>query len=189
LNFSSALKLLKDSFIAWQNDNAWRLGAALAYFTIFSLAPLLLIIISIASFILGNDAAQGKIVSLVDFVLSFGVTTLLFAFTFKILPNAFIKWRDVWIGSAVISFLFTIGKIAIGFYLGNSAIGSTFGAAGSLVIIMLWAFYSAQILLFGVEFTKIYANRFGSNIRPDKYSVRIKIKTEEIESKANRTDR
>ncbi|NIR49450.1 YihY/virulence factor BrkB family protein, partial [candidate division KSB1 bacterium] len=123
-----------------------------------------------------------KIVNVLDFFISFAVITVLFALIFRILPNAKIRWKDIWVGSAFISLLFTIGKLAIGFYLGRSDIASTFGAASSLVIVMLWAFYSAQIFLFGAEFTKTYANRFGSNIVPDKNAVKIDIQKVELKS-------
>jgi membrane protein len=100
--------------------------------------------------------------------LSFCVITSLFATLFKTLPNAKVKWIDVWVGALVTSFLFYIGKIFIGLYLGSSAIGSTYGAAASLVIILIWTYYSAQIVLYGAEFTKWYANYFGSRIVPAK---------------------
>lgn len=293
------LLLLKDAFFAWDEDKAWRLGAALAYFTLFSLAPLLIIVITITSTVFGEQAVRGQIFSeiqgligvqgaqavqkmlqnaylsgsdlaatvfgvvmlifgstavfvqlrdainsiwhiaekpintlkgfvkariiaftmilgigflllvsliisaflglfsdylgarfpvlnqimkIVDFVVSFGFITVLFALIFKILPNARIKWKDIWVGSAVISFLFTIGKMAIGFYLGSSNIASTFGAASSLAIVLLWTFYSAQIFLFGAEFTKIFANRYGANILPDEHGVKIRIEKVEIEN-------
>ncbi|HET7059285.1 MAG TPA: YhjD/YihY/BrkB family envelope integrity protein, partial [Nitrospiraceae bacterium] len=90
--------------------------------------------------------------------------TLLFAMMFKLLPDAKIAWRDVWIGAGLTSLLFTIGKLLIGLYLGKSDVGSAYGAAGSLVILLVWVYYSSQILLFGAEFTSVYANRYGSRI-------------------------
>ena len=104
-------------------------------------------------------------------VLSFGVITLLFGLIYKILPDAKINWSDVWIGSAITALLFTIGKWLIGLYLGNSSAASAYGAAGSFVVLLLWIYYSAQILLFGAEFTQVYANRFGSRIRPDEHAT------------------
>jgi membrane protein len=97
-------------------------------------------------------------------VLSFAVTTLLFAMIFKLLPDTKIVWRDVWIGAAVTSFLFTLGKILIGLYLGRSSLASAYGAAASLVVVLVWTYYSAQILLWGAEFTHIYATKYGSQI-------------------------
>ncbi|MEO8168598.1 MAG: YihY/virulence factor BrkB family protein [bacterium] len=290
--------LIKDSGIAWDRDNIWRLGAALAYFTVFSLSPLLILVIVLSSLGFGQDAARGhlvsqirgligidgakfiqtmlenayesgasipaaifgivtlllgatgvfvqlreslntiwcvqetslgimsylrarllsftmiiglgflllvslilsallsaisgylsssfailsSVVSLMDFLISFVGITVLFALIFKFLPDAIVEWADVWIGAAVTSLLFSIGKIAIGFYLGNSVIGSTFGAASSLVIIMLWAFYSSQIILFGAEFTRIYSERFGTQIRPAHNAVRIVTRKVDIET-------
>lgn len=284
--------LLKDSAIAWDDDNIGQQGAALAYFTVFSLSPLLILVIVLSSFGFGQEAASGHLVAQIrgligidgarfvqsmitnayesdsnvlaaifsvvilllgasavfvqlrdslnaiwrvrqkptgtirgflrarlfafgvilgigflllvslalsavltamsdylsnlfailaglvpvfDFMVSFVGTTIMFALMFKFVPAAVLKWRDVWVGAAVTSLLFSIGKLAIGLYLGNGAIGSTFGAASSLVIIMLWAFYSAQIVLFGAEFTRLYATRFGSNIIPAANAVRIVI--------------
>ena len=87
---------------------------------------------------------------------------------FKVLPDAKVAWRDVWVGAALTALLFTIGKFAIGLYLGKSDVGSTYGAAGSLVIVLVWVYYSAQILLFGAEFTQVYANQVGMRIVPSK---------------------
>jgi membrane protein len=129
---------------------------------------------------LGEQFPIFKTLRLVDFLISFAFITVLFALIFKILPDAIIRWRDIWVGAAVTSFLFTIGKWAIGFYLGNSEISSTFGGASSLVIIMLWSFYSALILFYGAEFTKLYAQRFGANILPSKNAVRLVIQEVEI---------
>jgi hypothetical protein len=83
------------------------------------------------------------------------------------LPDADIAWRDVWVGAFVTAVLFSIGKTLIGLYLGSSAVGTTFGAAGSLVLLLLWVYYSAQILFFGAEFTQVYANTLGSRIVPE----------------------
>jgi membrane protein len=109
----------------------------------------------------------------INFVISFGVITVLFASIFKILPDAKIAWRDVWLGAAVTSLLFTIGKLLIGLYLGNSNIGTSFGAAGALALLLIWVYYSAQIVFFGAEFTQVYANEYGSRIRPDEDAVRV----------------
>lgn len=275
-------KLIILAFQAWQADRADRLAAALAYYTAFSLAPVLLLVIAVAGLFLGEDAARGELLSqiqglvgaqgaeaveavvenlgdrrdgtwatlisllllafgassvflhlkeslniiwnvsnqdqkggfiqiiwsrfvsftmipvigflllvslaitavltyvsnvmgavwqnwfplaqLLNFVLSFGIITLLFALIYKILPDAQVQWDDVWVGSAVTAGLFTIGKWAIGLYLGNSGISSTYGAAGSFVVLLVWIYYSAQILFLGAEFTHVYANRYGSKI-------------------------
>jgi len=282
--------LLKDSAIAWDDDNVGQQGAALSFFTVLSLSPLLILVVVLSSFGFGREAASGHlvsqirgligiegakfvqslitsayksesnvpaaifsvvmllvgasavfislrdslntiwriqqkpmgiiraflrgrflsfamilgigflllvslvlsavlaamsdrvskplpilggVVSLLDFIISFVGITVIFAFMFKFLPAAIMKWKDVWVGAAVTSLLFSIGKLLIGLYLGNGAIGSTFGAASSLVIIMLWAYYSSQIILLGAEFTRLYAMRFGSKILPDENAVRI----------------
>lgn len=106
-----------------------------------------------------------------NLVLSFAVIALLFALIFKYLPDATIAWRDVWLGAAITAALFTLGKFALGLYLGKSSVGSSFGAAGSLVVLLVWVYYSAQILFFGAEFTQVWANRFGEQVSPDKDAI------------------
>ena len=101
-------------------------------------------------------------------VISLAVITGAFALIFKLLPDVRMAWRDVWLGAAVTSLLFTIGKSLIGLYLGKSAVASAYGAAGSLVIIVVWVYYSAQILLFGAEFTKVWTKRRGSGFKVEK---------------------
>jgi membrane protein len=103
-------------------------------------------------------------------LVSFIVIMVLFALIFKILPDVKIAWRDVWIGAAVTSLLFTLGKFLLGWYLGRSTTISAYGAAGSLVLILLWVYYSAQILFFGAEVTKVYATRFGRKVQPASYA-------------------
>jgi membrane protein len=279
----AAWTLLNEAATKWSADRAPRLGAALAYYTLFSLVPLLVIVIAIAGFAFGQQAAQGYIIeqlgSLVGersaktiqdmvenarqpttgalativavgtlllgasgvfgqlqdalntiwevkakpgrgfiglirdrflsfvavlgtgflllvslvlsaalaavgtamsgllpapefvlqtmaFMVSLAVITVMFAMIFKYLPDVTIEWSDVWIGATVTALLFTVGKVAIGLYLGKSHVASVYGAAGSLVILLVWVYYSGQILLFGAEFTAVYANRYGSRIRP-----------------------
>jgi membrane protein len=106
-------------------------------------------------------------------VTSFGVITLLFAMIFKYLPDAKVAWKDVWFGAAVTSLLFAIGKLAIGLYLGHSAVASAYGAAGSLAVLLIWLYYSAQIFLFGAELTKAHATRSGRGIIPTANAERI----------------
>ena len=103
-------------------------------------------------------------------VVSFAVITVLFAMIFKVLPDVRIAWRDVWIGGAVTSLLFTGGKFLLGWYLGRSTTISAYGAAGSVVLILLWVYYSAQILFFGAEITKVHATNFGARVRPAPYA-------------------
>jgi membrane protein len=97
-----------------------------------------------------------------DLVASFGFTTVLFAMIYKIVPRVRIQWHDVWVGAAVTALLFAVGKVLIGVYLGKSDVTSPFGAAGSLVLVMIWVYYSAQIFLIGAEFTWVYAHEYGS---------------------------
>ena len=97
-----------------------------------------------------------------NFAVSFGLVTVLFALIYKIIPRVEVAWHDVWVGAAVTSLLFTIGKFLISLYLGKSDVGSSFGAAGSLVIVMVWVYYSSQIFLVGAEFTWVYAHELGS---------------------------
>ena len=275
----SLWRLMKAAIEGWQSDFASSMGAALAYYTVFSIAPLLVIVIAIAALAFGHSTAQQEImsqardlfgaegagaletmlenarkpgqgivasalslvalvfgaigvfnelesdlnriwkvpstrhagwwgvvrgrllsfgmiiaigflllVSLVlsatlaalgsywsgvfaqlefllqaaNFALSFGVVTVLFAIIYKFLPQTRIEWGDVWIGAAVTALLFSIGKLLIGLYLGKSSVASSYGAAGSLVILLLWVYYSAQIFLLGAEFTKAYADSHGS---------------------------
>ncbi len=106
-----------------------------------------------------------------DFVLSVGIITLLFAAMYKFLPDAKIEWRDVWIGAFATAVLFVIAKFLLGIYFGNSDPASAYGAAGSIILIMLWVSYAAMILLFGAEFTQVYANRFGHKVIPTKGAV------------------
>ncbi|MBC7944518.1 MAG: YihY/virulence factor BrkB family protein [Burkholderiales bacterium] len=280
MNLKTAWSLVKESISAWIDDYAPSMGAALAYYTLFSIAPLLIIVIAVAGFFLGTEAAQGEIlgqirgligdegaiaiqgllksasepkqgliagalgvltliigatgafaelqsdldriwrspttktesgvwqmlrkrmlsfgmvlaiaflllVSLVvsaglaafgawskalspslgvlltaaNIGVSFAIITGLFALMYKMLPKTNIEWRDVWVGAAVTALLFTIGKYLIGLYLGKAGVGSAFGAAGSLVVLIVWVYYSAQIFLLGAEFTWVYAHQHGS---------------------------
>lgn len=110
---------------------------------------------------------------ILNFGISFGVVTALFALMFKTLPDARIHWRDVWVGAAVTAGLFTLGKFGLGVYLGSAGVSSAYGAAGSIVALVIWVYYSAQVLLLGAEFTEVYARRFGSRITPDEDAVAV----------------
>jgi membrane protein len=271
---SQTWSLLKASFNEWQADNAPRLGAALAYYTVLSLAPLLVLLLAALSFffsraaaqtdllkqiamVMGPSAAQtingvvqsawptgagaftgilsvaallfaasgmfaelrasldaiwhimppteGGLIALIkgrlkavlmviavgvllllsllaatavtvlsdfiqfstpplvlqaaNFVISFAMITLLFALIYKFVPDRYIAWKDVWVGAAMTSLLFTVGKTLIGIYLAKSNPGSAYGAAGSLVILLIWIYYSAQVFFFGAEFTQVFANQ------------------------------
>jgi membrane protein len=291
MNSKLILRLLKETFAEWQEDKVPLLAASLAYYTVFSIAPLLLIAISIAGVFFGEDAVRGEIIGQIqgligkegastiqsmlqntqkpnsggtiatvfsvitllfgasgvfgqiqealniiwevkpkpgrniikfiqsrflssamvlvigflllvssvlstvlvtitgfinrlvpgvkflgpsfDFILSLIVVTLLFASIYKVLPDVKVPWRNLWVGSAATALLFNIGKFLIGFYLGNSNMGSTYGAAGSIIIVLVWVFYSAQILLLGAEFTQVYSKYLGKPIRPSEYAISV----------------
>jgi membrane protein len=284
--FKSAWPILKQTFSEWNTDNAPRLGAALSYYTVFALAPVLILVIAVAGAFLGRDAAQGKIVAqlsglmgaesakfvqeaiakssrssnglmasiiglitlmvgasgvmielqdalntvwkvlpkpgsgmsgvkrllrvrllslalvvslgfmllvslvmsaaleglvhwmrgfvgqwvtlgyVINYGVSIGVIALFFALLFKVLPDAKVHWKDVWIGSLLTSVLFHAGKYAIALYIGRASVASSFGAAGSLAVLLVWIYYSAQIVLLGAEFTRAYANRVGGKVVP-----------------------
>jgi len=124
--------------------------------------------LSAAQETVGNAIPISEILlQLANLVISIGVITILFALIYKYLPDAEIAWRDVWLGAFVTAILFSLGKLLIGLYLGNSAVASSFGAAGSLALLLIWIYYSAQILFFGAEFTQVYANTYGSKIVPE----------------------
>jgi membrane protein len=120
------------------------------------------------SFMIDNGTpALALIVRPAQFVVTVALTTVLIAAVFKLLPDAIIRWRDVLVGAAFTAVLFFIGQFAVGLYLSNATVGSVFGAAGSLTVILVWIYYSAQILLFGAEFTEVWARNHGAFIRPD----------------------
>jgi membrane protein len=120
-----------------------------------------------------NHVSEGLIIvfKALDLIVSLGVVTLLFASIYKFLPDAKIRWKDVWVGAFMTSVLFVIAKFLLGLYFGNSDPGSTYGAAGSIILIMLWVSYAGLILLFGAEFTKVYADRYGVKVVPSEGAV------------------
>jgi membrane protein len=127
---------------------------------------------------------QGVVLHLLNVVVSIGLITFLFALIYRYLPDARIAWRDVWVGALVTAVLFTLGKLGIGLYLGNSSTASTYGAAGSLVVLLLWIYYSVMILLYGAEVTQVYATRFGQGVIPNENAVRVVTETVEVEPQA-----
>lgn len=280
--------MVEQVFREWSADKGWRLGAALSYYTVFSMAPLLLLVISLAGLVFGKAAAEGRIFAeltgllgndtasliqtavtkvnqsrggalggvlrtvalvagatgvvvelqdaldtiwklaprphrglrgllrtrvlsvamiialgflllvslavsaalsafggwlheiignavalgwLLDTLIALAVTAMLVALIFKILPSAKVRWRDVWVGASATALLFLVGKYLVGVYIGKTGVASAFGAAGSLVVLLIWVYYSAQIVLLGAEFTRLYANRFGAKVRPRRESV------------------
>jgi len=106
-----------------------------------------------------------------DFIVGFALTTVLFALMFKVVPDVKISWRDVWVGGLATALAFSIGRTALAWYVGRSSTVSPFGAAGSLVALVVWIYYSAQILFMGAEFAQVYAGRYGSRIVPSDNAV------------------
>jgi membrane protein len=149
---------------------------------ILAIAFLLLVSLAMSAALAAFGDALGRMVPGVSevllqafsFVLSFGVITLLFAAMFKVMPDAEIAWRDVWVGALFTAFLFVVGKFALGFYLGRSDPGSAYGAAGSLALILVWIYYASMIVLLGAEFTQMWADERGSGLEPEKGAVRVK---------------
>src|SRR5919106_4223609 len=140
---------------------------------ILGIAFLLLVSLAVSALLSGLTQLMGTLLGgaavvahLLDIVVSFVFVTALFAMIYKILPDARIQWRDVWVGAALTSFLFTVGKFLIGLYLGSSGVTSTYGAAGSLITVLLWVYYSSLIFFLGAEFTQVYAREYGSGVVP-----------------------
>jgi membrane protein len=160
----------------------------LSFSVIVSLGFLLLVSLGVSAIIEGlGDRLQRAfpditvvVFYILNLAITFSVITILFGTIFKVLPDAKIKWKDVLAGAIATAILFMLGKFGISFYISQSNVGSIYGTAGSLVILLLWIYYSSVILYFGAEFTKAYAVRFGSEIRPDHYAVITK--TVEVES-------
>jgi membrane protein len=120
------------------------------------------VLAALAKYVNGVLPVPAVLLESLDFLVSLFFITLLFAMIFKLLPRVAVAWTDVWVGAALTSLLFTAGKFLIGFYIGKSVSASAYGAAGSLVIVVAWIYYSALLLYFGAEFTRIYANNIGS---------------------------
>jgi membrane protein len=151
------LRLIRDRFLSF----------TMVLGTGFLLLVSLLVSAALAA--LNDSLASVSVMSpaalqIVNAITSFAVVTLMFAMIYKLLPDVRIAWNDVWIGATATSVLFTIGKVLIGLYLGKSSIASAYGAAGSLVIMLVWVYYSAQILFLGAEFTQVYAKKYGSHL-------------------------
>ena len=152
---------------------------------------MLLVSLSVSSLIQGFSQTLNHLLpngaalsSLINVLLNLLVITLLFAMIFKYLPDAKIAWSDVWIGAGLTTILFIVGKWALSLYLGSGSAGSAYGAAGALISTLIWVYYSAQLLLFGAEFTQVYANEFGSHIEPEAHAVKVVKKEVEIPNPA-----
>jgi len=120
------------------------------------------------------EGFSATLLQAINFAISFGVIALLFGAMFRVLPDAKIRWRDVWVGATVTAFLFVVGKTLIGVYLGHSNPGQAFGAAGSLALLLVWIYYSSMILLFGAEFTQVWAEQRGAGVTPERGAVRAR---------------
>jgi membrane protein len=158
----------------------------LSFAMVAGICFLLLVSLAIEALLKGfshyvQSMLPGGIVIAVTIYLVFdlAIVVLLFAMIFKFLPDVKIQWRDVWIGAFITAILFGIGKWLLGFYLGSGAAGSAYGAASSLITLLLWVYYASQILLFGAEFTQVYAARAGRELKPNEYAVRVA--TQEVE--------
>ena len=137
-----------------------------------------------AKYVGGLMGGATVIAHILDIVVSFGIVTVLFAMIYKFLPDVEIRWKDVWVGAALTSFLFTVGKFFIGLYLGTSSVTSPYGAAGSLITVLLWVYYSSLIFFLGAEFTQVFATQYGSGVRPARTAEPIAKAEEKRESPA-----
>ncbi len=144
-----------------------------SYAMVLAIGFLLVVSLAVSALLAGFSQWLGGLVGgaeivghLLDFLVSFVFITALFALIYKFLPDVRIQWRDVWIGAAITSVLFSIGKSLIGIYLGKSGVSSAYGAAGSLITVLLWVYYSSLIFFLGAEFTKSYASEYGSGVKP-----------------------
>jgi membrane protein len=155
----------------------------LSFSVIISLGFLLLVSLAVTTIIDGfSDSLKAHfpdvtvvVFYVINIIITLLVTTAIFAVIFKVLPDAHIKWKDVMAGAIATSILFMVGKFGISFYISKSNVGTTYGTAGSLVILLLWVYYSSLILYFGAEFTKAYAVKYGSEIHPTEYAVTTKV--------------
>ncbi len=154
---------------------------AFTFGMILALAFLLLVSLILSTVLAAFGGALGRylpegfsatLLQAINFAISFGVIALLFGAMFRVLPDARIRWRDVWVGATVTAFLFVVGKTLIGIYLGHSNPGQAFGAAGSLALLLVWIYYSSMILLFGAEFTQVWADQRGAGVTPERGAVR-----------------
>ena len=148
---------------------------------------MLLVSLSISTLIEGFSGKLNQwlpggaaISTLISVVLNLVIITVLFAMIFKYLPDAKVAWNDTWVGAGLTTILFIVGKWGLGKYLASGSVSSAYGAAGALISLLVWVYYSAQILLFGAEFTQVYANEFGSHIEPEEHAIRVQKKEVEI---------
>ena len=162
------LKMLRNRFLSFS------VIASLGFLLLVSLGVSAIIEALISSFQAKYPDVAVIFVYIINLVLTLGITTVIFAVIFKVLPDAQIKWKDIMAGAIATAVLFMLGKFGISFYISKANVGSTYGAAGSIVILLLWVYYSSIILYFGAEFTKAYAIQYGSAIHPNDYAVTTK---------------
>src|SRR5918999_1568977 len=160
---------------AWAGIWAWLKSRVFSLGLVFALAFLLLVSLVVSAALAGAAALfqgpeQTLLSRLLEIAVSLAVLTLVFALFFKYVPDAEIRWRDVWLGGFVTAVLFTLGKTAIGYYLGQASVGSAYGAAGSLIVLLVWVYYAALIVFFGAEFTQAWAMRQGA-VAPQPHAV------------------
>ena len=153
----------------------------LSFSLVLGIGFLLLISLVISAALAALSEYLGRItlfsevmLQILNLIISLGLITFLFAMIFKFIPDVEIRWRNVWLGAAITAILFTMGKTLIGIYLGQAEVGSTFGAAGSLVVLMIWIYYSSQILFLGAEFTQVFTKRSGVRPPPDENALKVK---------------
>jgi len=183
-------------FKAKPKKGLWKMvrNRFLSFSVVVSLGFLLLVSLAISSIIEGLSNRLKSyfpditvvVFYILNFVISFIVITALFALIFKVLPDAKTKWKDIWPGALASSILFMIGKFGVSFYIGQSKIGTTYGAAGSLVILLLWVYYSSIVLYLGAEFAQAWSKHKGSSLQPNDYAVALKqveIETDKAASK------
>ena len=183
INFIWGLKAKPNKSIAKFIKNrlmSFSMIASLGFLLLVSLTVNTVMDVLNAKLVLYFPDATVYLFYILNIVILFLSTTLLFSIIFRTLPDGTIAWKDTLIGSSVTGILFMICKFAIGFYIGSSTIGSAYGAAGSVIIILVWVYYSAIILYFGAEFTKVYAMHYGQKIIPNDYAVEIRKEQEEI---------
>jgi membrane protein len=178
---------------AWAGIMAWLKERFFSLAIVFALAFLLLVSLVISAALAGAAAffwgpAQTFVSRLLELAVSLVVLTLGFALLFKYVPDAEIRWRDVWLGGLVTAVLFTVGKTAIGYYLGHASVGSAYGAAGSMVVLLVWVYYSALIVFFGAEFTQAWATQHGG-VAPQPHAVAGAAPQTKGEAAAERTPR
>ena len=164
--------------LIWSRVFSFGLVLALGFLLLISLM-INSFLTGIGNYLLGIFPAVNWILSIVNLIVSYALITLLFAAIFRVIPDADLRWRNVWTGAFVTMVLFSIGKYLIGLYLGNTSFSSSYGAAGSLVVVLLWVNFTSQIVLFGAEFTKVYSRMSGYSLRPKSYAEAVKNKNDE----------